>query len=295
MSGPVDDSDLVSVTVTESRVAEVGGVPVRRALPRRGRRTVGAWCFADHAGPTTSPMSVGPHPHMCLQTVTWVLEGEILHRDSLGSEQPIRPGQLNLMTAGSGVSHSEEPLSEGLMEAVQLWIAQPSSTRLGPAEFSHHDELPELDLGSARATVMIGSFRGRSSPARHDTPLVGLDLAAETGPVEIELRPEWEYAVIVLRGAMDIDDSPGVEPGHLAYLGQGRTAVPLSARRPSRALLLGGEPFGEEILMWWNFVARTGDELAGARRSWEEDDGRFGRVASPLGRIPAPGLVRLAH
>src|SRR5829696_8161085 len=162
MSGPVSEADVAPVEeadtaedavveVLESRTADVAGTPVRRALPRRARRTIGAWCFLDHfrpTGPADPPGTIGPHPHIGLQTVTWLIEGESLHTDSLGSEQPIRPGQLNLMTAGNGVAHAEEtPVARvGSLHGVQLWVAQPSSTRDGAAAFEHHADLPRVEL-----------------------------------------------------------------------------------------------------------------------------------------------------
>src|SRR3954471_9009170 len=194
MSGPVTSVDAPpSVTdaghstapcieVSDSREALVGRMRVRRALPRRGRRTVGAWCFADHMGPAdvteNSGLDIGPHPHIGLQTVTWLVDGQALHRDSLGSEQVIALGELNLMTAGNGVSHAEEATGHyrGTLEGIQLWVAQPDQTRHGPAAFEHHAELPQDELDGAVATVLVGNFGELSSPARHDTPLVGVDL-----------------------------------------------------------------------------------------------------------------------
>jgi redox-sensitive bicupin YhaK (pirin superfamily) len=301
MSGPVttQDADPVSeasdpegatVEITESRQAQVGPFGVRRALPRRGRRTVGAWCFVDHMGPLdVAPdrsFGVAAHPHMGLQTVTWLLAGQVVHHDSLGSEQLIRPGELNLMTAGNGVAHSEEGTGRyaGEMHGVQLWVAQPSDTREGAAAFEHHTDLPKLDFDGSVATVLVGEFGSVTSPARRDTDHVGVDLDLRGHSTVVPLQPAWEYAMVVFAGEVLIDGQV-VTPGHLAYLGEGREDCRLSTNEPTRALLIGGVPFEEPILMWWNFVARTQAEITAAHEDWAAAGERFGKVASALPRI----------
>jgi redox-sensitive bicupin YhaK (pirin superfamily) len=299
MSGPVTPADAEPrpegahpdgcvLEVTDGHAAEVGGVAVRRALPQRPRRTVGAWCFADHLGPAPAGtrLAVGPHPHIGLQTVTWLVSGELLHRDSLGSEQPIRPGQLNLMTAGHGVSHSEEPVPGAAdpLHGIQLWVAQPAATRDGEAAFEHHAELPAVEIGGCTATVLVGEVAGIRSPARADTDHLGADLVVPPGDHLLPLHPGAEHALVVLDGAVEVHGSD-VVPGQLGYLGIGHDEVLLSSRRTTRVVLLGGTPFPEPVLMWWNYVARTRDEVTAAHRSWTDDDGRFGHVDSPLERI----------
>jgi redox-sensitive bicupin YhaK (pirin superfamily) len=304
MSGPVTEADLDTaevstpppddgaIEVLASRSAVVAGETVRRALPRRAHRTIGAWCFLDHFGPTEvtaeQAMMVGPHPHIGLHTVTWLLEGEVVHTDSLGSEQPIRPGQLNLMTAGRGVAHAEDGrgLRAERMHGVQLWVVQPDSTRHGPPAFEHHAELPQVDLGAGTATVLVGGFGDERSTARTDTPLIGLDLEL-TGPVEMELAPGFEYGLVVLDGAVTVDGT-AVGGDELAYLGTGRDGIGVNPQRRARVLLLGGEPFVEPILMWWNFVARSRTEIDEALRSWDTSDERFGAVRSTLDPMPVP-------
>ena len=277
------------VEITPGRSTQVGSLPVRRVLPQRPRRTVGSWCFLDHAGPVRAEpgvsFGIGPHPHMGLQTVTWLLAGELLHLDSLGSEQLIRPGQLNLMTAGHGVSHAEEdPALAEEVHAVQLWVAQPAATRDGPPAFEHHGELPRLELDHAEGTVLVGDFGGVDSPARRDTAHMGVELTLQGPQTTVPLRPDYEYALVVLEGRVTVD-GVAVEPGVLAYLGLGRDECALVTEAPARALLLGGVPFPEPILMWWNFVGRTRQEISEARRQWSADDGRFGHVHSSLERI----------
>ncbi|HET9733445.1 MAG TPA: pirin family protein [Acidimicrobiales bacterium] len=301
MSGPVTAADAApqpgaaapgraTVEITESREGRVGGIGVRRALPRRGRRTVGPWCFVDHMGPAPVTaehgVAVAPHPHIGLQTVTWLLEGEIVHRDSLGNEQVIRPGQLNLMTAGHGVAHSEEGTGRyrGDLHGVQLWIAQPSPTRDGPPAFEHHGELPRRHLGPGDATVLVGDLDGTTSPARVDTAHVGIDVELRPGTTTVPLRADFEHALVCLSGAVGIDGRT-VGPGRLAYLGTGRDQMALTAVDTTRALVLGGLPFAEPLLMWWNYVARTREEILEAHRAWLAADDRFGPVRSVLPRI----------
>jgi quercetin 2,3-dioxygenase len=284
------------VEVTASRQADVGGLPVRRALPRRTRRTVGAWCFADHMGPLAAAegagMAIGPHPHAGLQTVTWLVAGEVVHRDSLGSEQPIRPGQLNLMTAGHGVSHAEEATDRyrGDLHGIQLWVAQPEATRDGEPAFEHHPGLPEIELDDAIATVLVGELAGASSTARRDTRHVGVDVQLRAGGALLPLLSAYEYALVLLSGSVDLPAGAGahVVPGQLAYLGLGREELDLTTTEGARLLLLGGEPFESPILMWWNFVARTRAEIDSARADWTARADRFGETGSGLPRIPAP-------
>jgi redox-sensitive bicupin YhaK (pirin superfamily) len=304
MSGPLGGADAPTLSerasatarafdVSESRSTQVGTMPIRRALPQRARRTVGAWCFADHAGPVAVTADVGPeigpHPHLGLQTVTWIVSGEILHRDSLGSEQLIRPGELNLMTAGKGVAHAEERPSRqpGSFHAIQLWVAQPESTRKGEPAFEHHRALPRAEVGKGEATVLVGSFSGLTSPARRDTEHVGVDLDLRGPDVALELETAFEYALIVLEGALVLGGR-SLEPGHLGYLGTGRDECLLAVPAPTRAILLGGVPFEESILMWWNFVARDRAEMDEAYAHWSNDDGWFGQVNSAIDRIPVP-------
>jgi redox-sensitive bicupin YhaK (pirin superfamily) len=256
---------------------------------------VGPWCFLDHYGPVAfgvdKPMDIGPHPHIGLQTVTWLLEGEALHRDSLGNERLIQPGQLNLMTAGSGISHSEETPSRnsGRLHGLQLWVALPDARRRVAPSFDHYAELPVTATGSARAVVLIGEFNGARSPAKAHSRMVGADVVVDNdGDVDVPLDRSFEHALMLIEGNVALGDRT-LEPSTLHYLGTGRDVVALTARAGSRMVLLGGEPFGERILMWWNFVARTPEEIAEARNDWEQGS-RFGSVAYLDDRIPAPSL-----
>ena len=305
MSGPVTAADAEPLTVVDEAVAcdvelidgrraQVGGMDVNRVLPRRGRRTVGAWCFVDQMGPgqvtDDEGLDVGPHPHIGLQTVTWLLEGAIVHHDSLGSEQVIRPGQLNLMTAGRGVAHSEETAGTytGALHGVQLWVAQPAHTRDGEPAFEHHGELPRIELGNATATIIVGALEDAVSPARRDTDHVGVDLSLRAGRTTVPIDEESEHGLLVLDGAVSVGPHR-IERGTMGYLGLGRDEVPIDAAEPSRALLIGGRPFPDELLMWWNYVARTRDEITAAHRAWLAADDRFGPVASLLPRIMTSG------
>ena len=231
-------------------------------------------------------LDVAPHPHIGLQTVTWLFEGEAIHRDSLGTEQLISPGQLNLMSAGHGVAHSEEGTGRyrGTLHGVQLWVAQPSATRDGPAAFEHHADLPVEDLDNAFATVLIGDLNGLASPARRDTDHVGIDLDLRAGTTTVPVRADFEHALVAFTGAVTVDQET-IEPGHLAYLGATRDEVTLSVTEPTRVLLFGGVPFDEPIVMWWNYVARDRTEILQAHTDWTAATERYGHVNSTLPRI----------
>ena len=267
---------------------------VRRLLPNLGRRMVGAWAFVDHYGPddiADEPgMQVPPHPHMGLQTVSWLHEGEVLHRDSTGSLQTIRPRELGLMTSGRAISHSEEsPRSHArYLHGAQLWVALPDAHRNVEPHFQHHAELPRVTAPGLTATVVLGELDGATSPGTTYSPLVGADLALTAGAeVRLPLDPDFEYAVLAMSGESHVDGVP-VLPGSMLYLGCGRTELPLRADSDAGLMLLGGEPFEEEIVMWWNFVGRTDEEIRLAREQWMTGD-RFGEVKGYDGaRLAAP-------
>ncbi|MFF3420603.1 pirin family protein [Streptomyces sp. NPDC002698] len=273
---------------------------VRRLLPNLGRRMVGAWCFVDHYGPddiADEPgMQVPPHPHMGLQTVSWLHEGEVLHRDSTGSLQTIRPRELGLMTSGRAISHSEEsPRAHSrLLHGAQLWVALPDSHRHTDPHFEHHAELPVVTAPGLRATLLLGTLDGTASPGTTYTPIVGADLALTSGAdVRLPLEPDFEYAVLVMSGEAQVDGVP-VVPGSMLYLGCGRTELPLRATTDAGLMLLGGEPFEEELIMWWNFIGRTQADIEQARRDWAEG-GRFGEVKGYEGApLAAPELPPLS-
>lgn len=306
MSGPVRDEDQTAaeathdvVEVREGRTAMVGTVEVNRILPTKGRRTVGAWCFVDMMLPgdelNPDPMEIGPHPHIGLATVTWLLRGEAVHSDSLGSQQLIRPGELNLMTSGHGIAHAELGAEGGVL-GLQMWIAQPEETRHGDSAFEHHGELPRVDLGTGEATIMLGSLGAQRSPARTDTRLIGADLSLGKGAVTLTAQPEFEYGLIPVEGRTNINGAI-VEPGSLGLIPPGGETLRIEADAPgTRAILIGGEPLGERIQMWWNFVARSRDELTRAWRDWEAGEtGRFPEFRSVLDRIEAPRPVWIAE
>ncbi|MFJ8474394.1 pirin family protein [Kitasatospora sp. NPDC094011] len=269
---------------------------VRRLLPNLGRRMVGAWCFVDHYGPddiADQPgMQVPPHPHMGLQTVSWLHSGEVLHRDSLGSLQTVRPYELGLMTSGRAISHSEEsPRPHArYLHGAQLWVALPDAHRHTAPSFEHHPDLPAVTAPGLRATVILGTLDTATSPGTTHTPLVGADLALTEGASHaLPLLPDFEYAVLAMTGRIDVDGVP-VEPGSMLYLGCGRRELPLHAHTDGAVLLLGGLPFEERIVMWWNFIGRTTEDIARARADWTTGS-RFGEVHGYAGtRLPAPDL-----
>ncbi|WP_439081622.1 pirin family protein [Streptomyces sp. WL006] len=269
---------------------------VRRLLPNLGRRMVGAWAFVDHYGPddiADEPgMQVPPHPHMGLQTVSWLHEGEVLHRDSLGSLQTVRPRELGLMTSGRAISHSEESPREHarLLHGAQLWVALPEAHRNVEPHFQHHADLPVVTAPGLAATVILGELDGAVSPGTAYTPIVGADITLSAGAgTRLPLDPDFEYAVLSMSGEAEVDGVP-VLPGSMLYLGCGRTELPLRGVSDAGLMLLGGEPFEEELVMFWNFIARSGEEIAQARKDWEEGS-RFGEVRGYDGaRLPAPEL-----
>jgi redox-sensitive bicupin YhaK (pirin superfamily) len=273
---------------------------VRRLLPTLGRRLVGAWAFVDHYGPdditASSGMQVAPHPHTGLQTVSWLLEGEVHHRDSLGSDVHFGPGELALMTAGHGIAHSEQsPATHPrYLHGAQLWLALPDAHRETAPDFEHHARLPGFTSDGLTATVLMGSLGGATSPGTAYTPLVGADLdLADGADVELPLEPDFEYALLTASGSAEVEDAP-LDRGAMLYLGSGRRSVRLRAAEASRLLLLGGEPFEERLVMWWNFVGRSGEEIAQYSEQWADEDPRFGDVVGYDGpRQPAPPLPPL--
>jgi redox-sensitive bicupin YhaK (pirin superfamily) len=270
---------------------------VRRLLPTLGRRMVGAWAFVDHYGPddvtTTSGMQVAPHPHTGLQTVSWLLEGEVHHRDSVGSDVVFGPGQLALMTAGHGIAHSEQSpvVHPRFLHGAQLWVALPDAHREVAPHFEHHATLPGFTSDGLTTTVLMGSVGGATSPGTSYSPLVGADLKLTPGAdVELPLEPDFEYAVLAAGGSATVEGAP-VAHGSMLYLGTGRRTVRLQTQEAASLLLLGGEPFEEQLVMWWNFVGRSGEEIADYAELWNAEDDRFGVVVGYDGdRLPAPTL-----
>jgi quercetin 2,3-dioxygenase len=284
---------MTPIVRIEARSADLGdGLLVRRLLPSRQQRMVGAWCFLDHAGPVQfdsgKGMHVGAHPHIGLQTFTWLIEGEVLHRDSLGNEQIIRPGQVNLMTAGRGIVHTEDSLHDGLqLHAAQLWIALPPETEDCPPGFAHYPDLPQWQEGAARLTLLAGTYGQLSAPTRLYSPLLCLDIASDEATVlKLALDPDFEYGLLPLVGEVQIAGER-FRADELAYLGQGRRELNVALSAGSKVLLLGGQPFEKPVLMWWNFVGFTKAAIAQAQRQWEQGDPRF----APVGDGCAPKLM----
>lgn len=276
----------------KTRTALVGGnIKIRRALPSSDRKTIGAWCFLDHFGPldltNSEGLRVGPHPHIGLQTFTYPLVGEILHRDSLGSKQKIQPGQVNLMTAGKGISHSEESLPDTTLHGVQLWIALPDSVRHMEPNFIHYENIPSLKLDNIQVNILAGEFLDTASPVKVYSPLVALELIAmEDTTTHLSLNPKFEYGVLPLIGDIEIANEL-VDIDTLLYLPCGKPSTPIRVQKGSRILIIGGEPFQEDILIWWNFVARTRDEMIEASNAWNKHTA-FGEVKGFKGRELIP-------
>ncbi|WP_411687250.1 pirin family protein [Acinetobacter indicus] len=279
------------------RRAEIGqGTVIKRALPSRHKRMIGAWCFLDHAGPVSFPqgdgLDVGPHPHIGLQTFTWMIEGTLMHTDSIGSKQLIRPNQVNLMTAGQGISHTEvAPEQETHMHAAQLWIALPDAKRNMPSRFDHYPELPVVSRDGVEFTVLVGEFLETRSPVEVHSPLLALDLtAAETVRTRLQLNPAFEYGFMALEGTAHINQHE-LNEDNMVVLEPGLQDIEIELHQGARVLLLGGEPFESAILLWWNFVGRTQDELSEARDQWVNQDPRFGSIPDYNGpRLEAPAL-----
>lgn len=280
-----------------ARNAELGGgLTVVRALPLRQHRLVGPWCFFDYYGPLSfsgrKAMDVAPHPHIGLQTVSWLFSGEVLHNDSLGFTGMARPGELNLMTAGRGIAHSEEtpPQNSGKLHGLQLWVALPEAERRREPAFDHYKDLPVLEPGGGRVQIFMGELHDVRVRAREFSPLVGAELRmGANGKLRLPLNPAWEHALVIIEGELDLEGTR-LTPGALHYLGTHRSGLELTSKAPAHAVLIGGAPFGEAVIIWWNFVARTAEEIGAARDDWEARR-HFNEVKAYKGaRLNAPSF-----
>lgn len=285
------------------RDVPLGGIramAVRRTLPQRQRTFVGAWCFLDHYGPDEvdahGGMVVPPHPHTGLQTASWLFSGEIEHRDSAGHHAFVRPGELNLMTAGRGISHSEYSTpGTTVLHGAQLWLALPEAARQVDPAFEHF--APEPVTGDGwEARVFLGALLGAASPVTTHTPLLGAELRLRAGTtLRVPVDPAYEHGILLDSGSLTVGDE-ALKACELGFLEAGRDEIELVAAEDALLLLLGGPPFGEQIVMWWNFIGREHDEVGGYRAQWQHlleqgADSRFSLPADdPLPPLPAPVL-----
>lgn len=275
------------------------GIDIRRTLPNAKKRTIGAWCFVDHFGPTVQEdaMVVAAHPHTGLQTATWLFSGAVEHRDSIGTVQDINPGQLNLMTAGFGISHSElsNKTSDNL-HAVQLWIALPDSVRNMKPTFQHVDQVPSFEVAQLKVKLFAGKLLGHESEATVYSQIIGAELQLAPGAsTNLPIDATFEHGLLVVQGAAKVTCEI-VELGNMVYLPKDETEMAIESvgNEPLVAILLGGEPFEEEIVMWWNFIARSHEEIVEARDRWNNRDVRFGKFEDRIGGwIPAPELPNI--
>lgn len=312
-SAPENRSD--GAEILNPRLVPLGGpraMTVRRTLPQRGRSLIGAWCFLDHYGPedvsSSAGMAVPPHPHTGLQTISWLFTGEIQHVDSAGNHAMVRPGQLNLMTAGRGISHSEySTAGTTTLHGVQLWAALPHESRFTAPDFEHFSPTP-FRIAGATVSVFMGTVAGERSPVKTFSPMVGAELLLDAGAhLSLELATDFEHGFLVDAGSVTIAGT-ATAASELAYLGTGRSCVELRAgAEPVRLMLIGGEPLNESIVMWWNFVGRSHEEIVEFRAAWQQAIGVESGTVSPAENpfslptgehdapLPAPALptVRL--
>ncbi|MGN6251811.1 MAG: pirin family protein [Marmoricola sp.] len=289
--------------ILEPRDVPLGGLramSVRRTLPQRSRRLIGPWCFLDHYGPddlsTSDPMVVPPHPHTGLATVSWLFSGSVEHRDSAGHHAFVRPGEVNLMTAGRGISHSEYSTDDTtVLHGAQLWLALPDARRDTAPRFDHHAPEPVAGPGW-EARVFLGSLFGSASPVPTDSPLVGAEIRLQPGAaLQVPIEATHEHGVLLDSGDLTVDGEP-LAPHRLGYRKPGTQTLSLRSDRGALLLLIGGAPFGEQIVMWWNFIGRSHDEVVAYRAQWEHllangSDDRFGLPEDdPLPPLHAPVL-----
>ncbi len=285
--------------VITARAADLGhGLKVRRVLPYAKRRMVGPWIFVDHAGPVTlaaedtRAADVRPHPHIGLSTVSYLLSGQVAHRDSLGVHQLINPGDVNWMTAGRGISHSErfshpESFAGGGLELMQLWVALPEADEETDPAFTHYPaaDLPVRDGGGVWMRLIAGEAYGMQSPVRTHSPLFYLHTEWQAGASQALPGGHKEQAVYVARGEIDYDGQTYV-PGQLLVFGDDADAV-ITAREKSTLMIFGGEPLGERHI-FWNFVSSRKERIEQAKADWAA-----GRIPLPPGDdqewIPLPG------
>ena len=301
------------VQVLAPRDVPLGGIramAVRRTLPQRSRSFIGAWCFCDHYGPddvsVTGGMRVPPHPHTGLQTVSWLFSGEVEHRDSLGTHAFVRPGELNLMTAGHGISHSEDSTgATRVLHGVQLWTVLPEQHRDVAPAFDHHVP-PVVLLEDGAMRVFLGTLDGATSPVPTFSPLLGAEVVLAAGVEHtFVVDPTFEHGVLIDTGSVEVHGTWGGQ-GELLYVPPGETTLTVRAGDAGdlRIILLGGLPLGERIVMWWNFIGRSHEDVALARQQWQDeisaDDAtgpsavglsRFGYVRGhPQPPLPAPPI-----
>jgi redox-sensitive bicupin YhaK (pirin superfamily) len=293
--------------VLEPRAVPLGGLralTVRRTLPQRQRSLIGPWCFVDHYGPDPLDddrgMALPPHPHTGLATVSWLFSGALEHRDSAGHHAFVRPGEVNLMTAGRGISHSEYATADTReLHGCQLWLALPDASRHVEPRFEHYR--PDVLRGRAgwEVRVFLGALLGSRSPVHVHSALVGAEVVLRAGnELTVPVDPTFEHGVLVDAGEVRVDGKP-LDPHRLGYVEPGAHELVLAADSEARLLLLGGVPFGEQIVMWWNFVGRSHEEVATYRAQWERlievgDRSRFALPADdPSGPLHAPELPRV--
>lgn len=273
---------------------DLGGFQVRRSLPWQDRQMIGPFIFFDHLGPAEfeagSGIDVRPHPHINLATVTYLFEGEILHRDNLGSVQPIRPGDINWMTAGSGIVHSERTPPEvraagHRVHALQLWVALPEKEEETSPEFTHYPaaDLPTREDEGIRMRIMVGSAFGLTSPVRSHSPAVYVDIDLQLG-AKLQIPAEIpERGIYLVGGKASLNGHP-IEPQTMNVLTPDKPVV-LTAQSDARLVLIGGEPLGERHIVW-NFVSSRSERIEQAKKDWRE--GKFAPVPGETEYIPLP-------
>ena len=306
----------MSIKTLEPRLADVGGIPIARLLPNTGKKPIGAWCFLDHAGPVEfedgeAGMQVGRHPHTNLQTFSWMLDGEVLHKDSLGNEQVITKNQVNVMTAGTGltqgISHTEQsvfpdtggsPDAARALSMVQLWIALPTDQKIERG-FHHYPELPTWAENNVEMILTTGNYTSVTGE-RYEAPtiqyskMVGIDVYwLEDGEVTLTLEPGFEYGILVSEGQIESEGKICEQDQLFRFHDsdvENNESIRLVAKKGTRVMFIGGEPLNNQVLLWWNFVADNKEEIEQSIIDWNNGHERFGNVDSDMKRLPAPAL-----
>ncbi|MEM9303569.1 MAG: pirin family protein [Pseudomonadota bacterium] len=284
---------IADVLTTRSR--DVGDFDVRRALPSARRKLIGPFIFFDQMGPVTfedgQAMDVRPHPHIGLATVTWLTEGALRHQDSLGVDQVIRPGEVNLMTAGRGIVHSERTPAEArdvgaTMAGIQTWLALPRALAEMEPAFDHYpaEAIPSVEIDGVQVTLIMGSGWGVTSPVKTYSETLYAELRCGVGSTLALDGGVAERAIYVLTGALEIDGRR-CEPGEMIVLETG-TSIDILPLEATHAFLIGGAPIDGERIIWWNFVASTAERLEQAKADWK--GGRFPQVPNDAEYIPLP-------